>query len=40
MGQLRQVKQIEKIVFPIVVTILVTLFLPDFITANRNVNAW
>lgn len=28
MGQLRQVKQIEKIVFPIVVTILVTLFLP------------
>ena len=28
MGQLRQVKQIEKIVFPIVVTILVTLLLP------------
>jgi sodium ion-translocating decarboxylase beta subunit len=31
MGQLRQVKQIEKIVFPIVVTILVTLFLPTLL---------
>ncbi|MEG2936381.1 MAG: sodium ion-translocating decarboxylase subunit beta, partial [Clostridium sp.] len=28
MGQLRQVKQIEKIIFPIVVTIIVTMFLP------------
>jgi len=31
MGQLRQVKQIEKIVFPIVVTILVTLLLPSLL---------
>ncbi len=31
MGQLRQVKQVEKIVFPIVVTILVTLLLPSLI---------
>ncbi|MEG0309026.1 MAG: sodium ion-translocating decarboxylase subunit beta [Clostridium sp.] len=31
MGQLRQVKQIEKIVFPIVVAILVTLFLPSLL---------
>lgn len=29
MGQLRQVKKVEKIIFPIVVTILVTLFLPS-----------
>ncbi|MEG1257114.1 sodium ion-translocating decarboxylase subunit beta [Clostridium sp.] len=28
MGQLRQVKKIEKVIFPIVVTIIVTLFLP------------
>jgi len=31
MGQLRQVKQIEKIVFPIVVTIMVTLLLPSLL---------
>ncbi|MEG0153081.1 MAG: sodium ion-translocating decarboxylase subunit beta [Clostridium sp.] len=31
MGQLRQVKQIEKIIFPIVVAILVTLFLPSLL---------
>jgi sodium ion-translocating decarboxylase beta subunit len=31
MGQLRQVRQIEKVVFPIVVTILVTLFLPTLL---------
>ncbi len=31
MGQLRQVKQIEKIVFPIVVTIVVTLLLPSLL---------
>ena len=32
MGQLRQVKQIEKIIFPIVVTIVVTMFLPALLS--------
>ncbi len=32
MGQLREVKRIEKIIFPIVVTILVVLFLPSLIS--------
>lgn len=31
MGQLRQVKKIEKVVFPIAVTCVVTLFLPDLL---------
>lgn len=31
MGQLRQVKKIEKVVFPIAVTCIVTLFLPDLL---------
>lgn len=31
MGQLRQVKKIEKIIFPIVVTVIVTMFLPSLL---------